>query len=96
MNKVIFNGVECDVVFDQYENGRTAIRLIEDGMPYAMATMNDPEVWLEPNQVIIKDYSENKGMAEALEKAGIVERDKLIVINLWGTTSWVCNLLVNP
>jgi hypothetical protein len=96
MNKVKFLGSECDVVFGEYENGRTAIRLMKDGIPYAMATINDPDEWLEPNQVLIKNYSENEGMVDALVDAGIVERDEDLALPPFGASVWVCNLLVKP
>lgn len=43
-----------------------------EGEPVAMATINLIEIPLEPGQVIIKDYSENEGMYDALYKAGVV------------------------
>lgn len=73
MNKVIFLGEACSVKLGKYPNGRTAIELIcEDGSPMATATINIPEIVLEPNEVILKTYSENEGMLEALREAGIV------------------------
>ena len=95
MNKVKFNGAECDVVFDQYENGRTAIRLTENGSPFATATINDPEIWLEPGQVIIKDYSENEGMVKALQDAGIVQPLYPYPLGQFNAGTWVCQLLLH-
>ncbi len=65
----------CEVRQATYSNGRTAL-LLEDaktGESVAVATVNLPHENLEPGQVFIKDYSENHGMLEALEKAGIVK-----------------------
>jgi len=79
------------VVFDKYHNGRTAIRLVQNGSPYATATINDDDVDLRDDEVIIKNYSENKGILEALERAGIVSR--LYTIKIGFTEPVVCKLL---
>lgn len=64
----------CVVKFGHYSNKRIAIQLIdaEDGSPIAKATLNDPGQRLKEGEIIIKDYSENEGMAKALYKAGII------------------------
>lgn len=75
MNTVKFREWDCRVNFLTYtSNGRTAISLsdIESGEPIAMATVNMPDIPIDDNCVIIKDYSENAGMAEALMEAGII------------------------
>jgi hypothetical protein len=38
----------------------------------ATATVNLPEQSLLPHQVLIKSYSENEGMLQALQEAGVV------------------------
>ena len=70
---VDFAGFKCRVVKAQYGNGATALQLVdaEDSSPIARATVNIPEVELGENEVIIKDYSENEGMLDALVEAGI-------------------------
>ncbi len=95
MKKVTFRGAECEAVFCQYENGRTAIRLTENGSPFATATLNDPDIWLSKNQVIIKDYSENEGMTDALVAAGVVEKQEEIAIGNFASRAWICGLLNN-
>ena len=52
----------------RYRNGRLALELIdaEDGCPVMTATVNLPEVKLEENEIIIKNYSENEGVLEFL------------------------------
>lgn len=59
----------------QYSNGRPALILLdfEDGSPYAVATVNLPELNLEDNQTFVKSYSENAGMLEFLVKNNIVK-----------------------
>lgn len=70
---VKFRDWNCVVVKREYDNGRPALQLIdaEDGSPIARATVNLPDVELGPNQVIVKSYSENEGMLEALVAADV-------------------------
>jgi len=98
MNPVRFAGLECGVECRQYPNGRVALQLVtyENGYPepVARATINLPECDLAENEVIIKDYSENHGMLDALVDAGIVyppERHALLDYN----PAPICRL-VNP
>jgi hypothetical protein len=58
----------------KYSNGRTAIELIdaEDGIPVMVATVNIPEVPLNEDEIIIKDYSENEGVLDFLQQNGLV------------------------
>ncbi len=65
----------CKLAWEQYGNGRTALQLIdaEDGELVATATVNLPHIQIAPDEVIIKDYSENDGLLNVLVKAGIVE-----------------------
>jgi len=65
---------EVTVKLSKYSNDRIAIQLddAEDGMPYATATVNMPNVLLEYDEVLVKDYSENEGMLEFLIKNNIV------------------------
>jgi len=65
---------QCTLKVEAYSNGRTALCLIdaEDGSPVCTATINVPEVELKPNEVIIKNYSENEGILDVLVNAGIV------------------------
>ena len=62
------------VKVDRYLNNRIALQLNDaiDGQPYAVATVNMPEVLLADNEVLIKDYSENEGMMDFLTKYNIV------------------------
>jgi len=68
-------GEEVFVVFEKYaDNGRVAIRLVdEEGMPFCMATVNVPQVPLQEDEVIIKNYSENAGVLEILEQEGYIQ-----------------------
>lgn len=83
-----WNDWNCSPVERQYSNGRTAIQLVDryDMDPIATATVNlvtitDAEYncfasqYLdcpEADVVLIKSYSENEGLLEALCESGIV------------------------
>lgn len=76
-------------------NNRLALELLEkDGMPYAVATVNVPDVELEADEVIIKNYSENEGILEMLEKEGIVKQTGKSVRTGWVTVP-ICKLLID-
>lgn len=76
--KVRFKEWDCILEFGKYGNGRTAISLIgapgtEDQYePIATATVNLPYVECDEDEVLIKNYSENEGMEEALIEAEII------------------------
>ena len=82
MQKVKFQGWNCNVLFNKYHEGKGyRIDLIDadDGTPVAVATLNVPDIELESDEVIIKDYSENKGMHDALIKYGIIKHTNKFV-----------------
>src|SRR5690554_2776075 len=58
----------------EYANGRIAIQLIDanDYCPVATATVNIPEHHLNDDEIIVKGYSENKGMESWLQSVGLV------------------------
>lgn len=71
--KYIFEN--CHVVQGQYRDGSLALRLVSDyGEPVCI-----PTVWVEgyvpPTElhVLIKDWSENEGIAGALVDAGVIK-----------------------
>lgn len=92
---VQLNGHTLAVCFRKYrDSGRTGIVLIcEDGEPYATATMNVPEVNLAENEVLIKNYSENRGVLEALTEAGIIENTGRSAVSGF-VTAPICRLLL--
>lgn len=65
----------CKLIWKVYGNDRIALKLVDvvDGSPVATATVNIPEEKLLSGETLIKDYSENEGMLDALVEAGIVE-----------------------
>ena len=71
---VKFMGEELTPVLGQYANGQTSIQLIDqDGMPFMTASVAH-DVNIADDCVIIKNYSENEGILQALIEAGIIEK----------------------
>lgn len=67
----------CEVLFHKYEEGgghRIDLIDLEDGIPVATATVNVPGINLLDDEVVIKDYSENEGVYDALVKQGIIKK----------------------
>ena len=75
INKLIkFAGVDCDLDYTRYYDGNKCLILVDsEGFTVTKATTNI-DTPLEPDQVCIKSYSENKGMLKALFDAGVIER----------------------
>ena len=76
MNKLVtFRNWTCRVVEHKYPNGRTALHLVDAQTeePIATATVNLPQTPLSPGEILLKGWSENTGLPEALEEAGIVK-----------------------
>jgi hypothetical protein len=72
--KVQFKQWDCEIRQSRYSNGRTALLLVDTKSreSVATATANLPNEPLGHGEVFIKDWSENAGMLQALEQAGIV------------------------
>lgn len=72
-----FRDFKCFMEVTEYDlNGRTVI-LLHDINSVAMdlvavATINIPDAEVGMNEVLIKDWSENEGMVEALQRAGVI------------------------
>jgi hypothetical protein len=95
---VCFAGHDCVVQAERYaSNGHTALSIYDakTGEYVATASLNVAHVPLAPNQVFIKDYSENEGMLKALEEAGIVRVSGVYVPTGIGSLP-VCELLIPP
>lgn len=87
----------CELQFGKYPNGRTAIELVDYKTyePIATATVNVPEIVLAENEIIIKDYSENQGMFQALYNAEIVKLNRIESNHDW-VDFYICELLIEP
>lgn len=75
MTKTVkFMGEELTPIIGRYVNGQTNIRLVDqDGYPFMTASVAH-DVNIADDCVIIKNYSENEGILEALIEAGIIEK----------------------
>jgi len=96
MYTVIFLGQECIVEKHAYKsNDRVALELTikATGEPMATATTNLPNIQLEKNEVIIKNYSENEGIYQILVKAGIISKSIRTEKTGW-IEVLVCKLLI--
>ena len=71
--------IELEVERSMYANGQNAILLYFEGEPYMTATvavdLDEASYPIdELEDVVIKDYSENEGIREALVEGGIIEK----------------------
>lgn len=95
-----FTGEDLSVMVNvrMYNNGRVALELLEEDLeygltPYATATVNLPDVLLQPNEVLIKDYAENEGILQFLVDNNIVTATKNGVQSGY---VWVPVCILNP
>jgi hypothetical protein len=75
MKIVKYKGWNCRVQTANYAEGdRLALQLVDadTGERIATATVNAPEIPLKQNEILLKGWSENTGLPEVLEEAGIV------------------------
>ena len=89
---------EVELVFNKYGNGRTAIVLVdtEDNAPVLVATVNVHEYLdLKEDEVIIKNYSENKGLIPILMINGVIG-PALSDIAVGYSTASIHQLLIQP
>ena len=70
---------EAWLEFGTYPNDRLAITLQDREGVIMKITLNLPEVKLKPNQIIIKDYSENSGIYLALARLGLITTTELTI-----------------
>lgn len=61
--------------FGEYENGRRAIKMLDakTGEELMIATVNIPEIKVPPDYFFIKNYSENEGLTDCLERQGFID-----------------------
>ena len=94
---ITFKKYGCRIVFSEYTNGRTAIILqdLDDLSTIAVATINIPDHKLDPDEVIIKDYSENDGILECLVLNKVIS-EPIRFIQTGHIVAPVCLLLIKP
>jgi len=87
-------GEKLAPMFEKYlSTDRTAITLItEEGEQWCTASVNVPDIPLEKDEVVIKNYSENEGIQEALINAGYIRPTKKLV-QVGRVTCRVCEIL---
>lgn len=76
---VYFLGEKYDVKLSKYSNGRLKITLVGGMFGPIEATENVPDIYLKENEVIIKNYSENQGIEEALINAQIIDKYPAVI-----------------
>jgi hypothetical protein len=79
ISKVKFKQWNCTLNRSRYMNGRLALYLTtpNEGR-IAICTTNLPNEPLAPDEVFIKDYSENEGMLDALAHAGVISAPPIL------------------
>ena len=95
---VQFGAFQCSLKFDRYQKGKAvSIHLVDakDGLPVATATVNIPEARIQKDECLIKDYSENAGILNALIASKIVQPTERTVPAGFANAI-VCKLLVTP
>jgi hypothetical protein len=76
MRTVKFGRWDCEVVQAKYAEGERVALLLRDVKTresIVTATVNEPDFPLSDDEVLIKNWSENAGIVEALVGAEIVE-----------------------
>jgi hypothetical protein len=69
------DGTQCYALFGRYHHGlNIRIDLIDmkDQVVYCVATTNSDLIKVTDDQVMIKDWTENKGIVPILQKAGLI------------------------
>ena len=95
MKTITFLNYKCNIVKEQYTNGRTALLLIDvdDNEHIATATVNLPDDDIPEKHVAIKDYSENENMLNILINENIVSQP-IKYIESGFVSVPVCKLLI--
>ncbi len=77
MSRKIFihpQNIECHLSTERYHEGEGLALILnaaDDGEPCGVITVNVPDAKLAANEILVKDYSENAGMANALVSCGL-------------------------
>ena len=81
----------------EYQNGGLALILIGDehGELVTVASINVPEFDLPEGTIFIKDWSENAGILETLENAGVI-KDTGETVPSGFVNAKLCTLIIDP
>lgn len=93
-HKVKFKSYNCVLEKLTYRNDRIALELFDEknGEPVLVATVNIPNEFIETDEIIIKNYSENEGILETLIRASIISQPVRFAQNNQGMP--ICKLLI--
>lgn len=81
------------LVWGKYPNNRDVLEIKSTfGNIIMRPSVNIPNVLIESDQIIIKDYSENEGILQCLMDHGIISAP-LYEVNSGYTFCYVCNIL---
>lgn len=80
--------------FGYYDNDRLALNLVEVNTlcPYTTVTINMPKVNISKDQIIVKNYNENKGIIGFLLKNKLVKEDYNYFYVGLGGQCCICNI----
>jgi hypothetical protein len=80
MKKFTFRDSECEMQLALYKDGppALAIQLWDDEGPYCKATVNMPEGRVPADHILVKDCSEQEGIAAALQEQGFAKEIRRI------------------
>ena len=98
MNTFKWKQWNCKPVITKYHDGRTALQIVDanDGSTIATASVN-MKGHLPPindGAIYLKTWSENEGLAEALEEAGIVKFTGFeFPVNQWGSIARLVHIV---
>ena len=78
--EIVFRKETLTVEIGKYrQNNRKSITLMtKKGEPFMVASVNINELDVAENEVLIKNYSENEGIYEALMEANVIKKAKQI------------------
>ena len=97
MNKVNYKGYDCIVRKESYaQNGSIALILLDetDHTPVATASVCLTNIPLREGHVAIKNWSENQGILDILQKANIISNTIVTVPVSQFTNAQICECLI--
>lgn len=72
LGRISLGGVEITLRWTHYADGRSAVTATEEGgAPYGILSVNLPAVELAPDEIAVKVWSENAGLARAAGASGL-------------------------
>ena|SRR5690606_2624835 len=83
LNEINIFGYNCELVFGKYINGAISLLAMHAHTPFMVCSVNWEENFIGDNytgnvkfpKIVIKDYSENKGIVDILLKNGVIDSE---------------------